>query len=238
MLKLENLTIKYPDGTEAVSDLSLHVKKGRHVALVGENGAGKTSLMLSIVGVLSGQGSITVDGVKLTKDTVSQIRQKAGLLFQNPDDQLFMPSIYDDIAFGPRNLGVDEETIRHRVEDRLMLLGIAHLRDKTALKLSGGEKRMAALATVLAMKPELMLLDEPTAFLDTRARRKLIEVLKALPHTMVIATHDLLFAKEICEDTVVMKEGKIFAEGKSESLLYDANRMKEAGVEAIGAVFY
>ena len=194
MLRLENLTIKYPDGTEAVSDLSLHVKKGQHVALVGENGAGKTSLMLSIVGVLSGQGSITVDGVKLTKDTVSQIRQKAGLLFQNPDDQLFMPSIYDDIAFGPRNLGVDEETIRHRVEDRLMLLGIAHLRDKTALKLSGGEKRMAALATVLAMKPELMLLDEPTAFLDTRARRKLIEVLKTLPHTMVIATHDLLFA--------------------------------------------
>lgn len=238
MLKLENLTIKYPDGTEAVSDLSLHIKKGRHVALVGENGAGKTSLMLSIVGVLSGQGSITVDGVKLTKDTISQIRQKAGLLFQNPDDQLFMPSIYDDIAFGPRNLGVDEETIRHRVEDRLMLLGIAHLRDKTALKLSGGEKRMAALATVLAMKPELMLLDEPTAFLDTRARRKLIEVLKTLPHTMVIATHDLLFAKEICEDTVVMKEGKIFAEGKSENLLYDANRMKEAGVEAIGAVFY
>lgn len=238
MLKLENLTIKYPDGTEAVSDLFLHIKKGRHVALVGENGAGKTSLMLSVVGVLSGQGSITVDGVKLTKDTISQIRQKAGLLFQNPDDQLFMPSIYDDIAFGPRNLGVDEETIRHRVEDRLMLLGIAHLRDKTALKLSGGEKRMAALATVLAMKPELMLLDEPTAFLDTRARRKLIEVLKALPHTMVIATHDLLFAKEICEDTVVMKEGKIFAEGKSESLLYDVNRMKEAGVEAIGAVFY
>lgn len=238
MLKLENLTIKYPDGTEAVSDLSLHIKKDRHVALVGENGAGKTSLMLSIVGVLSGQGSITVDGVKLTKDTISQIRQKAGLLFQNPDDQLFMPSIYDDIAFGPRNLGVDEETIRHRVEDRLMLLGIAHLRDKTALKLSGGEKRMAALATVLAMKPELMLLDEPTAFLDTRARRKLIEVLKTLPHTMVIATHDLLFAKEICEDTVVMKEGKIFAEGKSENLLYDANRMKEAGVEAIGAVFY
>lgn len=238
MLKLENLTIKYPDGTEAVSDLSLHVKKGQHLALVGENGAGKTSLMLSVVGVLPGQGGITVDGIRLTKDTVSQIRQKAGLVFQNPDDQLFMPSIYDDIAFGPRNLGVDEETIRHRVEDRLALLGIEHLRDKTALKLSGGEKRMAALATVLAMKPELMLFDEPTAFLDTRARRKLIEVLKSLPHTMVIATHDLLFAKEICEDTVVMKDGKIFATGKSESLLYDGERMKEAGVEAIGAVFY
>ncbi len=234
MLKIENLTVKYPDGTKAVSDLSLNVKNGQHVALVGANGAGKTSLLLAVAGVIPGTGTILVDGTVLAKDTVAEIRKKTGMVFQNPDDQLFMPTIYDDIAFGPRNLGVDEETVKHRVEDRLKLLGIEHLRDKTALKLSGGEKRMAALATVLAMKPSLMLFDEPTAFLDPKARRKLIEVLKSLPHTMLITTHDLMFAKEVCEDTIVMKEGKIFAMGKSAALLYDEKQMDEAGVEAIG----
>lgn len=235
MLKLENLTVKYPDGTKAVSDLSLHVRDGQHVALVGANGAGKTSLLLAVAGVIPSTGRISVNEMVLTKDTVAEIRKKTGVVFQNPDDQLFMPTIYDDIAFGPRNLGVDEETIRHRVEDRLKLLGIEHLRDKTALKLSGGEKRMAALATVLAMKPSLMLFDEPTAFLDPKARRKLIEVLKSLPHTMLITTHDLMFAGEVCEDTVIMKEGKLFARGKSAELLYDEKQMEEAGVEAIGA---
>lgn len=235
MLKIENLTVKYPDGTKAVSDLSMDVKNGQHVALVGANGAGKTSLLLAVAGVIPGTGTILVDGTVLTKNTVAEIRKKTGMVFQNPDDQLFMPTIYDDIAFGPRNLGVDEETVKHRVEDRLKLLGIEHLRDKTALKLSGGEKRMAALATVLAMKPSLMLFDEPTAFLDSKARRKLIEVLKSLPHTMLITTHDLMFAKEVCEDTIVMKEGKIFAMGKSAALLYDEKQMDEAGVEAIGA---
>lgn len=235
MLKIESLTVKYPDGTKAVSDLSMDVKNGQHVALVGANGAGKTSLLLAVAGVIPGTGTILVDGTVLTKNTVAEIRKKTGMVFQNPDDQLFMPTIYDDIAFGPRNLGVDEETVKHRVEDRLKLLGIEHLRDKTALKLSGGEKRMAALATVLAMKPSLMLFDEPTAFLDPKARRKLIEVLKSLPHTMLITTHDLMFAKEVCEDTIVMKEGKIFAMGKSAALLYDEKQMDEAGVEAIGA---
>ncbi|MCM1180408.1 MAG: energy-coupling factor ABC transporter ATP-binding protein [Clostridium sp.] len=234
MLKIENLTVTYPDGTKAVSDLSLDVKNGQHAALVGANGAGKTSLLLAVAGVIPGAGTISVDGTVLTRNTVAEIRRKTGMVFQNPDDQLFMPTIYDDIAFGPRNLGVDEETVRHRVEDRLKLLGIEHLRDKTALKLSGGEKRMAALATVLAMKPALMLFDEPTAFLDPKARRKLIQVLKSLPHTMLITTHDLLFAKEVCEDTIVMKEGKISAIGKSSVLLYDEKQMDEAGVEAIG----
>lgn len=234
MLKIENLTVTYPDGTKAVSDLSLDVKNGQHAALVGANGAGKTSLLLAVAGVIPGTGTISVDGTVLTRNTVAEIRRKTGMVFQNPDDQLFMPTIYDDIAFGPRNLGVDEETVRHRVEDRLKLLGIEHLRDKTALKLSGGEKRMAALATVLAMKPALMLFDEPTAFLDPKARRKLIQVLKSLPHTMLITTHDLMFAKEVCEDTIVMKEGKISAIGKSSVLLYDEKQMDEAGVEAIG----
>lgn len=233
MIQIRDWTVKYPDGTLAIDGLSLHIKKGEHTALIGANGAGKSTLILSLVGVLPGTGEVSVDGTRLEKQTLPLLRTKAGVVFQNPDDQLFLPTIYDDIAFGPRNLGLDEETVRRRVEDRLALLGISHLRDKTALKLSGGEKRMAAMATVLSMKPEVILLDEPTAFLDPRARRNLIRVLKSLPHTMLIATHDLAFAAEVCPRSILLRRGKLFADGPSETLLYDAALMERAEVEAI-----
>lgn len=233
MLKIENLTVKYPDGKLAVDNFSLSVESGKKVALVGANGAGKSTLMLAIEGLLEGEGSIFVDGMVLNKENLADIRQRVGMVFQNPDDQLFMANIYDDIAFGPRNMGLDEESVRYRVEDRLKLLGISNLRDKTALKMSGGEKRMAAMATVLAMKPSVMLLDEPTAFLDPKARRTLINVLNTLPHTMLIATHDLAFAKEVCEHVVVMKEGRVFAEGSCVDILYDEKLMDEGGLESI-----
>ena len=233
MIQIQDWTVKYPDGTLAIDGLNLHIKKGEHAALIGANGAGKSTLILSLVGVLPGTGEVRVDGTRLDKKTLPLIRTKAGVVFQNPDDQLFLPTIYDDIAFGPRNLGLDEETVRRRVEDRLALLGISHLRDKTALKLSGGEKRMAAMATVLSMKPEVILLDEPTAFLDPRARRNLIRVLQSLPHTMLIATHDLAFAAEVCPRSILLRRGKLFADGPSEALLYDAGQMDRAEVEAI-----
>ncbi len=233
MVKIQDWTVAYPDHTVAVDHLNLQIGQGEHLALIGANGAGKSSLILSLVGILPGMGSVTVDGIPLEKKTLNQIRTRMGVVFQNPDDQLFLPTIYDDIAFGPRNLGMDEESVRHRVEDRLELLHISHLRDRTALKLSGGEKRMAAMATVLAMKPSVMLLDEPTAFLDPKARRNLIQVLQTLPHTMLIATHDLTFAAEVCPRSVLMKRGKLFADGKSEELLYDKKLMEEADVEAI-----
>lgn len=162
MIEIQNWTVAYPDGTVAVNHLDLHIRQGEHLALIGANGAGKSSLILSLVGVLPGKGSVAVDGVRLGKDTLTTIRTKVGIVFQNPDDQLFLPTIYDDIAFGPRNLGMDKESVRHRVEDWLKLLHIEHLRDRTTLKLSGGEKRMAAMATVLAIKPSVMVLDEPT----------------------------------------------------------------------------
>lgn len=235
MISMKNWTVKYPDGTLAIDHLDLDAAPGEHLALIGANGAGKSTLILSLVGVLPGEGEVTVDGVRLGKGTLSEIRAKAGVVFQNPDDQLFLPTIYDDIAFGPRNQGFDEETVRRRVEDRLEKLNIPHLRDRTALKLSGGEKRMAALATVLAMKPAVMLLDEPTAFLDPKARRNLINVLKSLPHTMLIATHDLAFAAEVCPRSVLLKQGKFFADGPSGELLYDVEKMDAADVEAIGA---
>lgn len=234
MLELKDVSVTYPDGTKAVDHVSFQIPKGEHLALIGANGAGKSSLILSLVGVIESQGTIQVDDVLLSPKTISDIRKKIGIVFQNPDDQLFLPTIYDDIAFGPRNLGVDEETIKYRVNDRLNLLGISHLKDKSALKMSGGEKRLAAMATILAMKPSVMVLDEPTAFLDPKARRNLINILKSLPHTMMIATHDLTFAKEVCPNCVIMKKGKVFAQGKSEELLYDVQLMDEGGVEAIG----
>ncbi len=234
MLEIENLSVKYPDGTLAVDSLNMNIKNGERIALVGGNGAGKTSLILAVSGIIESSGNVKIDDIYLNKNNISEIRKRVGVLFQNPDDQLFMASIYEDIAFGPRNLGIDEETIEHRVDDRLKLLNIEHLKYKTALKLSGGEKRMAALATVLAMKPSVMLLDEPTAFLDPKARRNLINILKKLPHSMLIATHDLTFAQEVCENTIVLKNGKIFTEGKSSEILYDNELMENGNLEAIG----
>lgn len=234
MLDLKNFSVTYPDKTQAIENVSLHIETGEHLALVGGNGAGKTTLLLALAGIVDADGAAYFDDIKLTKENIGAIRKKLGVVLQNPDDQLFMASIYDDIAFGPRNLGLDEMTVRRRVEDRLKLLNIEHLRDKTALKLSGGEKRMAALASVLAMKPDIMLFDEPTAFLDPKARRTLINVLQKLPHTMLIATHDLTFAEAVCKRTVILKKGKIFAAGASKELLYNEGLMESGGIEAIG----
>ena len=219
MLTINNVTVEYPDGTKAINNLSLNVKSGEKLALIGANGAGKSTLMLAIEGILDSTGEIKIDDLVVDSKNIVKVRQQVGMLFQNPDDQLFMATIYDDIAFGPRNAGLDEESVKYRVEDRLKLLNIEHLKDKTALKLSGGEKRMAALATVLAMKPSVMLLDEPTAFLDPKARRNLINVLNSLPHTMLIATHDLTFAKEVCREAVVIKDGNFFAKGNCDEIL-------------------
>ncbi len=233
MLAINNVTVEYPDGTKAINNLSLNVKSGEKLALIGANGAGKSTLMLAIEGILDSTGEIKIDDLVVDSKNIVKVRQQVGMLFQNPDDQLFMATIYDDIAFGPRNAGLDEESVKYRVEDRLKLLNIEHLKDKTALKLSGGEKRMAALATVLAMKPSVMLLDEPTAFLDPKARRNLINVLNSLPHTMLIATHDLTFAKEVCREAVVIKDGNFFAKGNCDEILYNQELMDEGGIEAI-----
>ena len=233
MLTINNVTVEYPDGTKAINNLSLNVKSGEKLALIGANGAGKSTLMLAIEGILDSTGEIKIGDLVVNSKNIVKVRQQVGMLFQNPDDQLFMATIYDDIAFGPRNAGLDEESVKYRVEDRLKLLNIEHLKDKTALKLSGGEKRMAALATVLAMKPSVMLLDEPTAFLDPNARRNLINVLNSLPHTMLIATHDLTFAKEVCREAVVIKDGNFFAKGNCDEILYNQELMDEGGIEAI-----
>ena len=233
MLDIEKLSVTYPDGTQAVTEVGFRLARGESAALIGANGAGKTSLIMALVGVLPSTGTVKAGGTPLSKKSLAAIRRKVGVLFQNPDDQLFMASIYDDIAFGPRNMGLPEEEVARRVEESLALLHIERLRDKTALKMSGGEKRMAALATLLSMAPDIMLFDEPTAFLDPKARRNLINVLKALPHTKLIATHDLAFAAEVCERSILLKSGGLFADGPTRRLLYDAALMEDCGVEAL-----
>ena len=234
MIEISGLTVIYPDKTKAIESLSLRIEKGENIALCGANGAGKTTLMLALVGVLPAEkGSIAIDGVGLNKKTTNDIRSRVGFLFQNPDDQLFMPSVYDDIAFGPRNYGVPEDEIRERVDEILSELDSVHLRDKSTLKLSGGEKRVAAIAAVLASKPEAMLFDEPTAFLDLKARRTLIELIKKLPHTKIIASHDLAFLSETCERAVLLKEGKIFADGEIKKIFCDSKIMDECDLEAL-----
>ena len=230
MLKLQDVTVIYPDKTKAIDSLSFTLNEGENIALIGENGAGKTSLLLAIVGILEPTGgTVETGGMQLTKKTVNEFRKHIGLVFQNPDDQLFMPLIYDDIAFGCRNSGLHEDQVTARVEETVARLNISHLCDRSPLKLSSGEKRMAAIATVLAMNPAVLLLDEPTAFLDPRAQRTLVEALKKLRHAKIIATHDMEFAAEICNRVIVLKNGQIMADGPV-SLLHDKELMQNCGL--------
>ena len=252
MLKLQDLTVVYPvtsaeardlrrspdQGShpakiKAIDGVNLTVSRGENVALIGENGAGKTSLLLAIAGIIEPvNGVIEIDGIQLNKKTINDIRKRIGLVFQNPDDQLFMPFVFDDIAFGCRNFGLSEDTVKTRVDETLNQLNINHLRSRSSLKLSEGEKRMAAIATVLAMEPSVLMFDEPTAFLDHKARRTLIEALKKLRHTKIVATHDMAFAAELCDRVIVLKNGRIAADG-TPTLLFDKELMMNCGLEAI-----
>jgi cobalt/nickel transport system ATP-binding protein len=233
MLKLNNVTVVYPDKTKAIDNVDLTVKKGENIALIGENGAGKTTLLLAIVGILElSTGTIEIDGIQLGKKTVNEIRKRTGLVFQNPDDQLFMPLIYDDIAFGCRNFGINEDQIKTRVDETLKQLNISYLGSRSSLRLSGGEKRLAAISSVLAMEPSILMFDEPTAFLDPKAKRSLVETLKNLNHTKIIATHDITFAAKVCNRVIILKNGRIAADGMTD-LLYDKELMTRCELEAI-----
>jgi len=230
MLELRNVTVIYPDKTKAVDDVSFTLNEGENIALLGENGAGKTTLLLAIVGVLElAGGAVDIGGTLLDKKTVNEFRKQIGLLFQNPDDQLFMPYIFDDVAFGCRNYGLSEEEVKTRVEETLALLGISRLGNRSSLKLSGGEKRIAAIAAVLAMKPSILMLDEPTAFLDPRARRILAQTLKKLKLPLIIATHDTSFITKVCNRVIILKDGRIMADGDL-SLLDDAELLRNCGL--------
>lgn len=218
MIQVTDWSVTWPDGTRAVRNLSFQAAEGERVALIGGNGAGKSSLIRSLAGVLPGEGQAKLAGIPVERKNYRELRKKVGVVFQNPDDQLFLPRIRDNIAFGLKNLGTGPEETARRVRNILQQFNIPELEERLAMKLSGGEKRLAALASVMVMEPEILLLDEPTAFLDPKARRNLIRILNRLPQTMLIATHDLAFAAEVCPRAAVLKSGTLITEMKTEEI--------------------
>ena len=234
MIEIENLTVRYAasDKVPALDRISLRIESGERVALFGPNGAGKTTLLLAMVGLLPpDSGTITISGITLGKKTLAAIRKKAALMFQNPDDQLFMPSVLQDVEFGPRSCGMDSETVSRQTEDVMAALGISGLRDSMTSKLSGGEKRLAALAGILVMQPDVILLDEPTSFLDMRARKELLRYLSGLSQGMLITSHDIAFASRICGRAVLLDGGKILADCGMKEFMNDKKLLSEFGYE-------
>jgi cobalt/nickel transport system ATP-binding protein len=231
-LRLRGLRFAYPDGSEALRGVDLELAAGERVALLGPNGAGKTTLALHLNGLLrASAGSVHVTGLELTDTSLREIRRRVGLVFQDPDDQLFMPTVREDVGFGPANLGLGGDELEHRVREALELVGCTDLVDRAPHHLSGGERRRVAVATVLAMRPDLLVLDEPTSNLDPASRRELVEVLRDLPVSQLIVTHDLPFALELCPRSVIVNGGRIAADGGTPQLLGDtellaANRLE------------
>lgn len=232
MLAIEKLNYAYPDGHQAIRDVNLKIEEGESIALVGANGAGKSSLFKLIIGISEiKEGSIKVEEMSVGKKTLRDIRRRVGMVFQNPDDQLFMTKVYDDIAFGPRNELLTEIEVEERVVNALEQLGITHLRDRMPHRLSGGEKRVIAIASVLAMNPRLILFDEPTSFLDPQARRNVINTLDSLKMTKIIATHDLDMALDICDRVIILHHGSVFADGTVKDILLDENLLSQCHLE-------
>lgn len=231
-LEIRNLKFSYDDGKAAVNNISFTINSGESVGIIGANGAGKSTLLMLLLGIFfPNKGEILVEDVPVTKKTLEVIRKTLGMVFQDPDDQLFMTTVYDDVAFGPRNYKLSEIEVKERVEKALELVGILHLKDRAPFKLSGGEKRAAAIASVLSMQPEVLIMDEPTAALDPKARRRVIALLKSFQHTKIITSHDLDMVLETCERVIVMKEGKIVADEKTKDILCNIELLDSCGLE-------
>jgi len=232
IVELKDVTYTYPDQTEALRGLSVRITHGESVAIVGANGSGKTTLLSHLIGVLfPTSGSINIGGYPVTKKTLPHVRRAVGMVFQNSDDQLFMPTVYDDVAFGPLNLGFPPEEVDARVTAALTIVGALHLKDRTPYRLSGGQKRSVAIATVLAMDPCILVMDEPTAGLDPLARRQLINLLKTFEHTKIIATHDLDLVLDLCARTVVLSAGTVIADGPTLDIFSDEELLNKAHLE-------
>lgn len=232
IIEVHDVEFIYPDGQPAVNHVSFEIKHGESIGIVGANGAGKSTLLMLLLGVLfPSNGTIQVSNIPVSKKTLSMVRQKIGMVFQDPDDQLFMPTVFDDVAFGPRNYNLEEKEVEKRVLQALETVGILHLRDRAPYKLSGGEKRAAAIASVLAMHPDILIMDEPSAALDPKSRRRLITLLQGFDHTKLIASHDLDMIFELCERTIIIKEGKIMADGPTSEILIDESLMEACSLE-------
>jgi cobalt/nickel transport system ATP-binding protein len=222
VLELRGLAFAYPDGHQALYGVDLHVHAGERVALLGPNGAGKTTLVLHLNGILSaGAGAVAVSGLPVTKENLQEVRRRVGVVFQDPDDQLFMPTVRDDVAFGPANLGLRGAALEARVRDALDKVGMADFADRPPHHLSFGQRRRVAVATVLAMEPEILVLDEPSSNLDPASRRELADILRDLDVTVLMVTHDLPYAFELCPRSVVLSGGVVVADGSTYDVLTD-----------------
>ena len=230
-IEIENLVFKYPDGTRALDGVNLRIAPGEKVALVGPNGAGKSTMILHLNGILHGEGQVCVAGMIVTQKNLAQVRAAVGLVFQDPDDQLFSPTVFDDVAFGPIYQGLPEKEVRARVADALAAVHMQEYAQRVSHHLSVGQKKRIAIATVLSMQPEILVLDEPTAGLDPRARRDLIHLLRELPQTMLIATHDLHMVAELLPRTVVMDNGRVVADDRTGMILQDEALLRAHGLE-------
>jgi cobalt/nickel transport system ATP-binding protein len=233
-IEVEQLSFSYPDGHAALRGVSLHIAPGEKVALVGPNGAGKSTLILHLNGILSGKGSVCVCGLVVEEKNLGRVRASVGLVFQNPDDQLFSPTVYEDVAFGPLYQGLSAPEVDQRVQAALAAVRMSEYARRVSYHLSTGEKKRIAIATVLSMNPEVLVLDEPTAGLDPRARRALINLLRDLPITMLVSSHDLAMVRELLPRTVVMDNGTVVADGPTAELLENVQLLEAHGLEKPG----
>lgn len=231
VLQVHDLHFSYHDGHAALRGVSFQMCAGDKVALVGPNGAGKSTLMLHLNGILNGQGEVTVGGKRLTRDNLPAIRATVGLVFQNPDDQLFSPTVFEDVAFGPLHMGLSREEVERRVDSALQAVRMSAFRERLSHHLSVGEKKRIAIATVLSMDPQILVLDEPSAGLDPRGRRTLINLLRELPITMLVSTHDMRLVQELFPRTIVMDEGQIVADGRTNDILENEELLTAHGLE-------
>ena len=231
-LKINNLSYSYPDGHEALKDISFSIQKRESIAILGPNGAGKTTLILHLNGILGNlSGKIEVDGLKYTTENIAKIRETVGVVFQDPDDQLFMPTVIEDVMFGPKNFGYSNEDAEKNAIEALRMVGMDDFQDRAPHHLSFGQKRKVAIATVLASKPKLLVLDEPASNLDPASRKDLIEILKNLNISIILVTHDLPMALEICERSLILNEGEIKEDSQTKIILQNEKTMKENRLE-------
>jgi len=232
IVEAKDLEYVYPDGTVALRGVSFRIEHGESVGIVGANGAGKSTLLLHLNGCLiATKGTVRIGDFPVTPATLHHIRRSVGTIFQDPNDQLFMPTVEEDVAFGPLNMSLPADEVERRVRESLDSVNAAHLRTRPPYKLSGGEKRAVAIASVLAMSPDILVMDEPTSGLDPRARRRLIELLRGFAHTKIIASHDLDMIMDLCQRTIVLHEGIVLADGPTDDVLGDEALLARAGLE-------
>ncbi len=231
MITFDKVSFEYEKGKKILEDICFSIEKGESVGLIGANGAGKSTIMKLLLGLVFGEGSIVVDGLTVEKKNLAELRRKMGFVLQNSDNQMFMPTVYEDVMFAPLNYGLSKEEAEERTDKALERLGIMELKHRHNHKLSGGEKRMAAIATILAMEPDIILMDEPTSALDPYNRRVIINTIKSLTNTKIITSHDLDMILDTCEKVILLSDGRIAAMGVAEEILKDKKLLEENHME-------